>query len=132
MNSAKFKEISDELDSIIKLNTALDERNTKLLQTREVFESLITTVNNQQASINPILREYLKDIIDIRMSFGREVKNILEHVRQLNEIAKSNKQLQEFAETLDKFNKVLDPEMLVKIGVIFNVSSLHLPNDKGE
>jgi len=117
----KYDEASRELDRLIEITQNLDKENTKLLETREVFEELTRLINNQIVNINPIMRTYLEDIQSIRMAFGREIAHILEHVRQLNEIAKSEPQLQKLAKTVTDLNNALDTKMLDNIRLIFKV-----------
>lgn len=119
--ATNYEQASKELDKIIEISQKLDKENTKLLEAKEIFESLTKMINEQIGGINPIMKVYLDDIMSIRMSFGREVAHILEHVRQLNDIAKSEPNLLKLAHTIEKFNEALKPEVIDNIKTIFKI-----------
>ena len=79
-------------------------------------EALNQEIKNVDETMLPLLRVYLENIREIRMSFGREVRDILRESRNLDEITKNNETLAEFAVNLAKLKQILTPEFVEILG----------------
>lgn len=64
------------------------------------------------SALLPATRKYLEEVRSVRMAFSNEVVQIIQTVRQLNEITKTNKQIGELAAHIDSLNKVLNSDSI--------------------
>lgn len=112
MPSQAYEKAEAELNKLIQLEKNLSEVNTKLLEGREVLDTLGSYIEKSVITNVPILREYLKDLIEIRMTFSREVLDILRSSNELGKVTKVSKDLLEFAEAIEKIKTILTPETI--------------------
>ena len=120
MPTKEYEKAEQELERLIQLNSRLSETNTKLLENREVLEELTKQVSNAHTQFVPIIKEYLKDIQDIRMTFAREVVDIIRSAAELKGIGKSTEEIIKLREAIDKLDKILTPEITERIKRLIN------------
>jgi hypothetical protein len=95
-----------------KTMTKLDDAN-KAFNTVAELEAELDKASN---TLLPLLKEYLKDVRNVRMAFAEETRHIISSVSQFKEVGKINKDLGELVVNLDKLQKILTPEMITILG----------------
>jgi hypothetical protein len=95
-----------------KTMTKLDDAN-KAFNTVAELEAELDKASN---TLLPLLKEYLKDVRNVRMAFTEETRHIISSVSQFKEVGKINKDLGELVVNLDKLQKILTPEMITILG----------------
>lgn len=110
-----YEDAEKELDRLINLEKRLSDTNSKLLEGQEIMEQITKHVKKSREELDGPIRDYLQALIGVRMSFAREVKDILASARELTTITKGAGELQEFVKTVMILNDFLRPEMIEKL-----------------
>lgn len=110
-----YEDAEKELDRLINLERKLSDTNSKLLEGQEILEQITKQVKISRQELEGPIRDYLTSLIGVRMSFAREVKDILNSARELTTIAKDVGELQEFVKLVMILTDFLKPEMIEKL-----------------
>lgn len=95
--------------------TAADVIEHTLKQTQgttELFQVLTNETLTAAETMIPIMRAYLADLVGVRMSFGREVQDILRSSRSLGESSKATADLVLLVKALQDLKAILTPEFV--------------------
>src|ERR1700681_1364535 len=105
MKTEVFNKIFEATDSIRQLElieSRLKQANESLKVDITTFNTIANELNSTAEVITPLLRDYLSNVIDVRMAFGREVIHIIESARQLNVITKAPPEINAACDSLAK------------------------------
>lgn len=105
----------EETEKLLKIANELVK--IELQTFTETNEQLSTT----QEIMTSSLKKYLRDIQEIRMSYGREVIHLIESSRELNQITKGTEAIGKACDALVKLGDVLNQDLIVKIKRVFNI-----------
>ena len=124
MKTDTFNKIFEATESINKLEQVeekLKKANERLKIEIDTFNTLSNNLNSTAEVMVPMLREYLSNITEVRMSFGREVINIISSVRELNAITKATPEIDKACQALIELKKVLSEDLVSKIRKTCNI-----------
>jgi hypothetical protein len=82
---------------------------------KTINDELANEVNKAAEFQLPLLREYLKDVREVRMAFASEVREVLRSAQQLKEITKGVVEITTFGDALVKLHDVLTPEFVATL-----------------
>ena len=101
--------------------TGKPEEVTKIAVKEELqqsIDSIRILQNEYEAATNnlmPVVKEYLEGLIGLRMSFAREIQDIMRSERELTNISKHTGQLKDFCEQVERLKNLLDNNTVEKL-----------------
>jgi len=98
----------DELQFIEHANKILNEH-------AELVKYVINETEGMLNTYVPVLKTYIKAIVNIRTEFSQEVIHIAQSLRELKSITGQTQELINFSSALIKLNEILTPELIEKL-----------------
>jgi hypothetical protein len=122
-NYNKLHVLNEELKKIETAEKLVKKANETLQLELATFTDVSEQLSTTQQIMITSLREYMKNVIDIRMSYGREVVHMIESSRELNVITKGTGDIDKACLALIKLGEVLNDDLISKIKKTFNMGN---------
>ena len=85
---------------------------------KQSIDSIRILQNEYEIATNnllPVVKKYLEALIGLRMSFAREIQDILRSERELSQLTKHTAQLKDFCNQVERLKDLLDTNTVEKL-----------------